>query len=263
MADWGLEELSLNGQSLKTYGYGVRLIGGLDVSPSKRGTDVTVAYARGQGWRPKRLDVVSRTLLMWVDGREADGTYAATRAERRARLNANIRELMALFATEESQLTCSREVLLPSGTEVWDALCEVQGNVVFDSEEDSDQERSLSVDLVFADPLWYGPPASVAIGGSSDLTNPGEVDIVNATIELSGGSNYVLTNVTKNITLTILASGNVTVDCASGTVDNSGSNAIGLVSVEGARDFMRFAPGINNLELSSGSGHVLFRPPRL
>lgn len=263
MADWGIQDVTLGGVSLKSYGYGIRLIGGIDTVPSKRGTDVQIGYARGTSWRPKRLDAENRTLVMWVDGRESDGSYAATRLLRVARLNANIRELTRLFAREDEQLVITREVLLPAGMETWSGLCEVRSSVAFDSDEDSDQERNLTVDLVFADPLWYGDEQTDTIGGSGSITNPGEVDSVTALLEFSGGSNYVLTNTTLGISLTINVSGPVTVDCAAGTVLADGDNAIGKVNITGSRDFMRLAPGANAMTLSSGSCDVTFRPPRL
>lgn len=263
MSDWGLEDLTLGGVSLKSYGYGVALLGGVDVAPGKRGGDYQIAYGRGTSWRPKRLDAVTRTLAMWVDGRETDGSYAAGRAAKRARLNQNIRDLMAVFATETEQLVMTREVLLPSGVEEWSGLCEVASPVLFDADIDSDTERTLTVDLYFSDPLWYGAEQTDTIAGTDSLINGGEVAAVNSVITFSGGSDYVLENTTTGVTLVVASSGTIVVDCAAGTALAGLTNVIGTVGVTGSRDFMRIAPGTNNFELNSGSAQIVFRPPRL
>lgn len=175
MTSWSLEDLRARPKgtstwfSLKSYGYGISLIGGVDGLAAKRGENRVIPFRTGRPHSPKVVDQGEKQLVMWVDGRNTDGSYPVGRAARRARLNANVQELLGIFgATAENDagdevsvlIELQRDVLWPDGsggsvTQQWTAECEVTVAVPFESDEDQDDQRGLSVDLVFPDPYWY------------------------------------------------------------------------------------------------------------
>lgn len=262
--DWGYEDVLVNGQSLKTYRWGLRNTGALDQLAPRRGSNTQMAYARGESWRAKRMSSVTRTLDFWIDARNEDGTYDSLIADRIAQLNQNIRDLSRLFTAETSQLSIARQVILPTGTETWEALAEPSGGMIFTSTEDSIEERFASIDLLFADPVWYGETVDETITGTTVVTNPGEIDALQMVVSFSGGTNYSLrnTSIDPNPVLSFTGTGSVDIDCGAGTAFQGVTNVIGNVSVAGTKNLFVLQPGDNSLTVTGGTAHITFRAPR-
>lgn len=176
MTTWSYEDLRARPKgtvpwfSLKSYGYGITLISGVDALPPKRGENRIIPFRTGRPFSPKVVDQAERTLVMWVDGRNADGTYPAAGLATLARTNANVQELLSIFGATAVNakgddvsvlIELQRDVLWPAigggfVTQQWTAECEVVIAVPFESEEEAFPElRGLTVDLIFPDPYWY------------------------------------------------------------------------------------------------------------
>jgi hypothetical protein len=274
-AVWSLQDVKVGGVSLKSFAYGLEL-DALDTTVRRRGENLPVSFRRGRVWRPKQLDEVTRSLYLWVDhASAATGLPPASREAALARLNYNVRQLQALFATETSQIVVEREVILPDGagttTETWTAYAEVVDAAQFMPLENTDEIRKIEVPLLFSDPLWYGPIRSVALTSDTPVTvnNSGELTAEWVAVNFNDGTNPRLRNSTGNdvwveIMLNIGASDTVYVRRGYCYRDSDGANLIGYLRHVGARSFMRLLRGDNLLTLTGGgTASISFREPHL
>ena len=281
---WSYEDLRADGVSLKNYGFGISLVGGLSGVPPRAGSNASVAYRRGALFRPKVFGQVTKSLTMWVDCRDPDtGLYApgANHMARVGQRNENLQQIYRIFGNPKVQINLARDIVLAGGSkETWTAKCEYAGdalNVNFN--DNSDEETNFNIDLLFADPFWYGPlytgPTITAGGGAFVVANSGDLDAVDLTVTISAvGStlvNPVLTNSTNGVSFTIntsISSGDsVVVETKYPRVKRTSdsANLIGSVTSSGARQFMTAERGNNNMTLTatSGAGNavVSFYPP--
>lgn len=274
-----MEDVVADGVSLKSYGHGIQLVGDVDVVPGKTGQNSAAPNRRGARWRPKRAGEVQRVLTMWADGRNADGTYPPNGLARRARLNANLRELAALFAKEDAQIDLTRTVLVPSviapwwATETWTARCESTRAITFASEDNTVEERRFAVELNFPDPFWYGPAIVTALGlGSTPVINPGEATARAMTLTLTGGSggwtNPMVTIGGTWLRYTaVLGSGQtLTIDTDAGTALLGSTSVLGKIDHAAVADLLALPRGTSDVVLSGGggdgTGQLTFKPPR-
>lgn len=284
---WSPEDLRIDGTSLKTWGWGSISQSTLTTLPARRGDNYTVGYGRGDQWQAKQFDAVQRTLNMWIDCRDpVTGLYPTSPApysnlidKQKAQLNANIQAVMRLLAVEERQVLVERDVLSLTGLETLIAYAETTGAAPVVYDPDSITEAAVSIDLVFTDPLWYGPStsASVGLGASPTVTNDGDVTARRMTLRFVGPlTNPDLYNDTDGVDAVRLSLGTsiaggdwVDVDAGSGTVvrHSDGANLIGTLTNSGAIEWMPLYRGENTLHLvaASGSGQVIieYRPPRI
>lgn len=269
MTSWSpLQDVLVDGMSVKSYGYGMRLIGGLDSTPALRGENRELAYRQGRAWVPKVGDQATRSLTMWVDARNQDSTYPDTYAGRVRQRNANVRELLALFGNGQALVTVERQMLLPDsygGDQTWTAQAESVNGVVPDWSEDSEEEAFFTVDLVFPDPVWRGPAQTVTVdeaGAPLVITNKGTQPVNDAVITFHGGtggiSNPELTRGTAYLRLGVsIADGDsIVVDCGLATAKRTsdGANLIGAVVHSGSRAFMHIPVGASTYTLAGSSG---------
>jgi hypothetical protein len=274
---WSSEDITLNGVSLKTYGWSLRNNSGLDTMPARKGANQPIAFGHGTRHYGKQFDEVVRPVTLWFDGADPDtGIAPASGAQRKGQLNANIRELMGVLASDY-QIAVVRQVLQPNGsTEEWTATCSVSDSFGIEFDDDSNDQAGVGVDLLFADPFWYGPSqsASVGLSGTLAVDNPGEVIARKMVLTFNGPlTNARLTNTTMDVWVQIAGSisggDSIVVDTGAASVvrTSDGANLIGALTQSGAREFMRLARGSNTLDLSAtaGSGNcgVVFSPPRL
>jgi phage-related protein len=277
---WSYEDLRVNNVSLKNFGYGVSLVGGLSGVPPRVGSNAEVSGRRGTLFRAKQFTEVKRTLTMWVDSKvPSTGLEPLTKFERLAQRNQNLQDLYTLFGDPARQATFSRDVLLPGRVETWTALGAYGGDSLYvDFGEDEDEYAKFTIDLLFADPLWYGQTSTsgtiTAGAGAVVVDNSGELSSVDPTVTITSSGTMVnptLTNSTNGVSFTLattLSSGDsIVVECRYPRVrrTSDSANLIGTVSNSGARSFMQLEPGNNSLALTTtsgpGSAVVSFRPP--
>lgn len=278
------EYWDVDGVPLHSLGWSVTTFGGgrFDLPPL-RGDDVQFAYTPGKTWKPKEADSRVITLTMWAVGADPDTGVPA--ADARLAFNDNWNLLRRLFwRPKGTQVTLTRRWLLTDpntglgSMQVASGLAQIAGPM--QPTMTGRTRAEFSVDLLMADPFFYGPPATatVNLGASTVVTNPGD-DIAahsGVTVDLVGPlTNPTLLNLSTDPTSWVSLDGalvggqTVRLDVARFTVAvtaGGGSVRVGQVSGN-ARRWLRLLRGDNELQLTAaaGSGHavVTYRPPHV
>lgn len=278
---WSYEDLRADGISLKNYGYGISLVGGLSGVPPRGGSNASIAYRRSALFRPKVFGPVVKSLIMWVDARDPEtGLYPDTHLKRIGQRNENWSAVCRIFGNTKRQINFSRDVVVAGGVkQTWTAKGEYSGDALNASWGDSnDEDTTFNLDLLFADPFWYEPEytsPTISSGSSATVANSGDLDAVDLTVTITAGgsglTNPVITNVTNGVsfqlTTSIPAGDSVVVETKYPRVKRTSdsANLIGTVTSTGAREFLTAERGNNTVSLAvtsgSGSAVVKFFPP--
>jgi hypothetical protein len=261
------ETWTINGVLLNTYAYNISTLSGREVLPVVRGENAQVPQRRGRIWVPKTVDQVTRTLAMWVRGSDVDGDISN---DPTAQFNENLRAIKRLFADTSQQLEIEKKV------RYLDGLLTLTGRASHDGGMSPEWQghrtiATFSVDLVFADPYWYGALESdVVPSGGGPLVNPGDVRADAMTITLTGPlTNPILKNMSHpakpyvKYTGTIGAGVTVVLDTEEFTALLGSTNVIGAISHAGTPRWMELLPGTNTMTLTGGAGSatVAYHPP--
>lgn len=174
-----------------------------------------------------------------------------------------------MLARENAQVVVERDVLVSDGmgghtVQTWTGYAQASSPIIPQSPEDFDDYQTMGVDLLFADPAWYGATNTPSVSGTQTVNNPGNVDATNLVLNFSGGSNYRLTNTTADPDhwVQIDYAGSIEVDVRNGTAFAGSTNVIGYLSKDGGRGFMRLLPGNNSMTLTGGgSCQITFKTP--
>lgn len=235
--------------------------------PVLRGQNIPVPYRAGQNWRAKYPDSRTITLTMWADGQGSAAGYPSS--DQRLAFNNNIQQLRQLFfsraaiGSAQGQLqrnwywTQGGTPTLVTST----ALAEVAGSM--DLTMNGRTNAAFSVDLLLADPYFYGAQQTRAVTTSASLTGLGE-GIVGEGWPAAGTNAFTVactaactvTNTTAGVSFSLSGVTNppVTVDILNQTVtDNSGNNLISALSHAGSRMWMCLLPGANAITVSAGT----------
>lgn len=244
--------------------------------PTLRGQNVEVPYRAGQAWRAKYPDQRTVTLTMWLTG-DASSSQPYPASDSRLAFNDNWQALRAAFwlrgADGSVQGKLTRNWYLSAGGPglvTATAMAEVAGSL--DLTMNGRTGAAFTVDLLLADPYFYGSQISQQVGASGTITNPGDgicgegfASPVNSfTIACSAPT--TVSNTTAGTSLTV-ASGPafpVTVDVLGYTAtDANGANVIGSLTHTGSRLLGCLLPGENNITVSSGTATWIFNPAYL
>jgi hypothetical protein len=240
--------------------------------PTLRGQNIAAPYRAGQSFRSKYPDQRTITLTMWTDGQGSSAVDAAAypASDQRLAFNNNLQSLRQLFWARNSggsaQATLQRNWYLTQGGSNLlvqsTGMAEIAGSM--DLTMNGRTNAAFSVDLLMADPYFYGALQTHACtGGSTSLTALGEGIVgegwpssVSAfTVSLSAAatvSNSTIGGV--SFTVSTGPSFPVTVDILNNTViDNLGNNVIGNFSHAGSRLWMCLQPGTNSIAVSAGT----------
>ena len=148
--------------------------------PVLRGANYAVPYRAGQSWRPKYPDQRTMTLTMWLDG-SGSANHAYPAADARLAFNDNFQALRQQFWTRGAitgsvQGQLQRNWYLTAGGPglvTSTAMAEIAGSM--DLTMNGRTGAAFSVDLLLADPYFYGSLVTTAITTSGGtVTNPGE-----------------------------------------------------------------------------------------
>jgi hypothetical protein len=271
------EAWSWNGLPLQSaFGaWNIATMGGSRFSvPVLRGQNYEVPYRAGQNFRAKFPDSRTITLAFWADGQgqHSTGTYPA--ADQRLAFNNNLQQLRDAFfqlgASGSSQSQLARNwYLTQSGTNklvTATAMAELAGSM--DLTMNGRTNAGFSVDLLLADPHFYGALQTVACTGSSTtVTGLGEgvaglgysSAVSSFTVTLSAAA--TVTNTTAGVSFTVASGPSfpVTVDVLNGTViDNGGANQISALTHAGSRAWMVVLTGANTINVSAGTATFRF-----
>ena len=238
--------------------------------PVLRGQNIAVPYRAGQSYSPKFPDARTVTLTMWADGQGfggSSGSYPSGNDPRLA-FNSNIQQLRALFfsrgASGSVQGQLKRNWYFKQGGTATlvtsTAMAEIAGSM--DLTMNGRTNAAFSVDLLLADPYFYGTQQSQSVVTSGSITALGEGVVgegwpsaVNA-FNVQVSAPCTVTNVTAGCSFTV-ASGPffpVTVDILNQTVIDAGSaNQVRYFSHAGSRLWMALVSGSNAITVSAGT----------
>src|SRR6201995_5948371 len=176
------EEGSWNGVGLARPYWSVASMGGSRFAvPVLRGNDIEIPYREGKQWRPKFPDSRVVTLLMWTAGIDQNSGIPA--ADQRLAFNDNLRQLRSMFfttgASGSAQGTLTRKWYITQngspGIVTASALGELGG--AMEPTMNGRTGASLSVDILLADPYFYGAtltPTALALNAATAVSNPGD-----------------------------------------------------------------------------------------
>jgi hypothetical protein len=263
-----------NGTALQSpYGaWNIATMGGSRFGiPVYRGQNIPVPYRAGQNWRAKYPDSRTVTLTMWAEGLGSAAGFPS--ADQRLGFNNNIQQLRDLFfnngasGSVQGQLqrnwywTQNGTPTLVAST----AMAEIAGSM--DPTMNGRTSASFSVDLLLADPYFYGAQRTQAITTSGTITAFGEGIVgqgfpstVSAfTVACTAACTVTNTTLGCSFTLSGVTNSPVTIDVLSQTAtDSLGNNVIGTISHAGARQWMALSTGANAITVSAGTATFLW-----
>jgi hypothetical protein len=234
--------------------------------PTLRGQDIQVPYRAGQSWRAKFPDERTISLTMWMDGSGSAAGWPAP--DNRLAFNNNWQSLRQAFFTRNAngsvQGQLKRNWYWSQGGSAQlvasTAMAEIAGSM--DLTMNGRTGSAFTVDLLLADPYFYGATRTQTIGASGTITAYGEgvagegfPSAVNS-FTVTCSAPCTVTNVTAGISFT-LASGPdfpVTVDVLNYTVTDSASvNQAAALTHSGSRLWTCLLNGNNSITCSSGT----------
>lgn len=178
---------SVNGVSLQTYAFNITSWGDKQTLPPTRGANLLVPMQPGQTYVPKIPDSRTLTLNMWVTGANPDGSIPRNPAAL-ATFQSNYAALQNLFWSVRQQMQLSQVVQYPDGTtHTVTALAEYAGGMQPTMQGQS--AAIFSVDLLLADPFFYGPTIATTLGSSTTINVVGDDRTDAVTLTLTGARN--------------------------------------------------------------------------
>jgi hypothetical protein len=257
-----------NGLALNQPYWNITTFGGSRYAmPVLRGQNYQVPYRAGQAWRPKMPDSRTITLTMWLDG--SGSRYGSISTDARLAFNNNWQQLRQAFWTRgaggSAQGTLTRNwYWTQNGTPslvTSTAMAELAGSM--DLTMNGRTGAAFSVDLLLADPYFYGSTRSQAItssGGTISALGEGVVGegfnsfVSSFTVTISQAC--TVTNSTAGCGFTFSGSATfpVTVDVLQDTaVDAAGANKVAQITHTGSRLWMVLLQGANAIAVSAGT----------
>lgn len=280
MSNSTAEYWEIDGVSLNQFCWAIKSIGGSRLAvPKLRGDNILYPFREGRSFRPKKADSKVITLAMWVAGIDPATNNPRT-SRQDVQFNDNWRTLQQLFWSPNQQLLLTRRWWEGASSPVLkQATAQVELAGTMDPTMTGRTRADFAVDLLMADPFFYGPQISTTIAANttSVINNPGDNDVwVNMTITLNGELvSPVLTNLTTSPNVwmrvnTTVVTNPIQVDVGNAVVVNTFNNAVmtGSVSHSGFRGWMKLVPGNNSIKLTSlgtstGNAVLRFNPAYL
>lgn len=267
------EYWDVDGTPLNTMAKNIETLTGRGGIPELLGDNIQVPYKVGRIWRPKEPDSRTLTLAMWVIGCDNDGGYPTGDVAQHKLFNENWDGLKRLFFVRRRQLSVTKRWEMNSGMKVATALAEPAGTM-----EPSMFHRNgakFVVDLLLADPFFYGPNVvtNIPLSTPTVVNNDGHDYALKMSIRFNGPlTNPVLTNSTPDLDVILsyngIIAGGAYVDFDTDLFTaktNLGASVLANVTHDGALSWMELQPGNNTLTLtaSAGSGNasVTFKAP--
>lgn len=271
MANIVSEYWEVDGVSLHTWAWAIETLSGRDGVPGRRGDNVALAYRPGALWVPKALEPRQLSLALWVKGSDADGVIPGAGA--RAQFRQNLEALKALFGVTERELVLTRRIQTLSTLLVQTGKAECVGTL--DPNMRGNTLAGLVVDLLMADPFWYGAQVAPAVPlAGATIVNAGNVRARWMTVVFTGPftTQVTLTNQTLNSWLkytgTVAGGETITIDTSTGAaVSSVAGNVQDKISHSGTVGLLEFVPGNNAMLLAAGGGSgnavITYKPPFL
>jgi hypothetical protein len=235
--------------------------------PTLRGQDIETPYRAGQAWRAKYPDERTISLTMWMDGSGSSSGWPA--ADPHLAFNNNWQQLRQAFFARNASGSVQSQLrrnwwLTQAGSNklvTSTAMAEIAGSM--DLTMNGRTGSAFTVDLLLADPYFYGLQRTQAVGsGGGTITAYGEgvvgegypSPVAGFTVVLSAPA--TVANTTAGVSFTVGSGPNfpVTVDLLNQTVtDSEGLNQISSLSHVGSRLWMALLNGANTITVSAGT----------
>lgn len=260
---------------LNTYAWAVTSTASGRTLPVMRGNNIQVAYIPGQVYRPKYPDSRVISLIMWAAGIDPNTGQPSTE-DQRLQWSDNFRKLQNLFYNiggQQFPLTRQWFYTLPmsEGTPYGaptmvqaTAMGEIAGDMAPTMQGPT--SSAFSVDILLADPYFYGPAitSTLTYNTAQTVVNTGDDQAAyhSNTVTMYGPLTYP--RITNSTTIpntwiqlnTVIASGDsVTFDIANFTAyrASDGANLAGSIAHSGTKRWMTYLPGSNTLTLTSSN----------
>lgn len=237
-----------NGLSLHTHAWSVKSFGGRRFwGPSKRGEDLHLPFRPGFVHMPKGRNPQLYDISMWVLPLNPDGTKSPT-LNLAQMAHKNWRTIVGYLDVDGQFPLVKRWY---EDTTVKSATAQAEFLEGDGPKTDDGQDFYCDVTLTLADPYFYGPQVSKAIG---TITVEGEANTARVILEIGPGrvtfpdGNWIEYNGT----------GTVTIDCLNGTAKKGTTYVNG--QVERNRlfpEWPKLTPGSNAI---TGSGTIKYQP---
>lgn len=185
----------VDGVSLQTYAWNIETLGGDRAAPPPiRGSNQKVPYRPGSRFSPKVVDERVITLGMWVQGSLEDGK-PPTDASARLQWERNWRKLRKLLFRYRQEFTLTKRFwvltadLVAAGVNtsglpsqgIWSlytASAKASYGGGLSPKMNGDAHGIFTVDLVLADPFFYGDTITIPFSMQSGGSNPGPTKTV-------------------------------------------------------------------------------------
>lgn len=265
MSNYTTEYWEVDGVSLSRYAWGIETVGGSRWGlPPMRGDNATYAYLPGQSFRQKIPDSRTMLLQMFVIG--INPSTDAYVSNPRVQWNDNWRTLQKLFFTPTRQITLTRRWETSTGMQTASAQAQVVGTL--DPEMTGRSRATFEVELLLADPFFYGPVITKNLTVNTPLTFTYNGDYSTMTARdmvatITGQiANPRITNSATTppnwfqVATDVAISDSVTVDIGKVTAvrTSDSQSVLGGVTHSGSRRLLLLQPGTNTLTLTGTSG---------
>lgn len=262
----------IDGVPLNTYCWNIKSFGGSRKGlPSLRGENRAIPGRDGRSFRPKKVDSRVITLAMWITGSDPDTGVPSTHSQV-VQWNDNFDYLRRLLWTPDREVTLTRRELFGAADPrllVVSAKAQIAGSM--EPNMTGRTRADLAIDLLLADPFFYGDELSFTLPINESVTvfNPGDskTDKMPITIDWVGNlSSPKVTNLTNGVWMSvntlIPTDTQISTDVknyrAVRSTDAESMNA--AISHGGSRRWMTLEPGANELHLTaSGTGAAIIR----
>lgn len=244
---------SYAGTDLSTLARFVMQVTGADDLPAIRGDNLTVPGAEGLRRAPKMWGSRTVSLVLWVGPLTATGTLR--NANQRIGARQNLDDLMALFSQHRE---ASLVHTMPDTT-TRTAQAEV---VKLDSAVATGEVWTLGVDLLLADPFFYGPPATFTkaiptTGVTKSVDNTGTYRTSHLTLDFLGPITNPRVTLPSGaylqVSVAVPAAQHLIIDCVAFTALLNGVSVIGSVIHAADTPFLVLETGTTVLTLT-GTG---------
>jgi hypothetical protein len=139
---------------LSTLAYNISTLAGREGIPVSDTENVRIATRPGRRWIPKTPEQKQLTFAMWVLGADTEGRFPSD-IYMRTRFWENYNKLKQLFAVWDRQLLLTRRTPTRFGIQKMYTFVEPVSRM--DLNPTGPMRATFSIDLVMADPFWFGP----------------------------------------------------------------------------------------------------------
>lgn len=247
---------SVDGASLQTLAKNIETKGGsrLGVAPL-RGDDFVVPTKFGRQHVPKVADARVLSLQGWVQGCDDDGVVAVGSEQIFAD---NWQALRRLFWRTDRQINLTKRWKGVDGV-VRSAVAKAEFAGGLEPAMMDPSSAKFTVDLMLADPYFYGTPDSQTITTAGGTITPGGDDTTRAiTLEFTGAGPKTLTNTETGRSITV--TGPTTIDILAWTATSIGTAGVDTAGEKNEQFWFSLERGANPLTLDHDTCIVTWTP---